>query len=479
MAKKKSWFSLIKGLFISDSKAKHEKREKRRRWVFGRFKWRRLPTITAPLSPAKDRALSEAEREHSRHALNVAVATAAAAEAAVAATQAAVEIIRLTGTTSSIILPNRTSQELAAVKIQTAFRGYLARKALRALKGLVRLQAMIRGQVVRRQAMTTLKGLQSLVKIQTQVRATRARLLENGWTAEEKQQLLGQEVLEGNEAKIELNGEKLICHIPTSEEKRQLHMEKELEENGKKLKLNFRRKFDDSKAAVDATLPSRELSLNKRDRIKEFLLSHQERRNSKRLTESKSDRANLKLGHWLEQWIESHDQKGVRSGLFDSIVSSNSTKRNAEEQMVVAFRELQDCEQLEDLTLQPRRSFHKPIRSSVGEHDSLGSPGIPNYMLATESVKAKLRSSSTPRQRRGFLEAFSDIDLPSKNRLSFSSINSDATSTVKIGKAGCSQQISPRLRGFLAPASSHRSAKDLSFNSDCSLLNYDQRGNLR
>lgn len=48
-----------------------------------------------------------------------------------------------------------------------------ARKALRALKGLVRLQAIVRGRAVRRQAITTLKCLQSIVNIQSQVCARR------------------------------------------------------------------------------------------------------------------------------------------------------------------------------------------------------------------------------------------------------------------------------------------------------------------
>jgi hypothetical protein len=46
-----------------------------------------------------------------------------------------------------------------------------ARRALRALKGLVRLQALIRGQAVRRQTAATLRGLESLMKIQARQRA--------------------------------------------------------------------------------------------------------------------------------------------------------------------------------------------------------------------------------------------------------------------------------------------------------------------
>ncbi|CAM0954496.1 unnamed protein product [Alopecurus aequalis] len=54
----------------------------------------------------------------------------------------------------------------AAVLIQKAFRGYLARKALRALKSLVKLQALVRGYLVRRQTATTLHRLQALMRLQ-------------------------------------------------------------------------------------------------------------------------------------------------------------------------------------------------------------------------------------------------------------------------------------------------------------------------
>ena len=46
-----------------------------------------------------------------------------------------------------------------------------ARRALRALKGLVRLQALIRGQAVRRQTAATLRGLESLMRIQARHRS--------------------------------------------------------------------------------------------------------------------------------------------------------------------------------------------------------------------------------------------------------------------------------------------------------------------
>uniref|UniRef100_A0ACD5XLQ4 Uncharacterized protein n=1 Tax=Avena sativa TaxID=4498 RepID=A0ACD5XLQ4_AVESA len=70
----------------------------------------------------------------------------------------------------------------AAVKIQSAFRSYLARKALCALRGMVKLQAMVRGQLVRRQADATLRRIQALVAAQRRARAERLRLrvLEDG-----------------------------------------------------------------------------------------------------------------------------------------------------------------------------------------------------------------------------------------------------------------------------------------------------------
>lgn len=167
-----------------DQEDDDEKKREKRRWLFRKPTAANQETPVIQQSEQKINAsagsgsssvpvpenVSTAEQQHA-----IAAAMAAAAEAAVATAQAVVEVARFSNGPS-----NHARENYAAIFIQTAFRGYLARRALRALKGLVKLQALVRGHNVRKQAKMTLKCMQALVRVQSRVLDHRLRLSHDG-----------------------------------------------------------------------------------------------------------------------------------------------------------------------------------------------------------------------------------------------------------------------------------------------------------
>ncbi|OVA08528.1 IQ motif [Macleaya cordata] len=187
MGRATRWF---KGLFgLKKEKEQRENsnagdRKEKKRWSFVKSgkdsdDVGQIPATIPVTIPAAEAAwlrsfYSETENEQNKHAIAVAAATAAAADAAVAAAQAAVAVVRLTSHGRGTMF-NGGRERWAAVKIQTVFRGFLARKALRALKGLVKLQAVVRGYLVRKQATATLYSMQALIRAQATVRSQKTR----------------------------------------------------------------------------------------------------------------------------------------------------------------------------------------------------------------------------------------------------------------------------------------------------------------
>ncbi|WVZ55563.1 hypothetical protein U9M48_006205 [Paspalum notatum var. saurae] len=142
---------------------------KDKRWSFrrpGQEGKAAVATAGGGLGGAPD---AEFDRQEKR-AVAVAAATAAAADAAVAAAQAAAAA-RLSSRRAHA--PPGLGEDAAAVRIQATFRGYLARTALCALRGIVKLQALVRGQLVRKQASATLRCMQALLTAQSHLRARR------------------------------------------------------------------------------------------------------------------------------------------------------------------------------------------------------------------------------------------------------------------------------------------------------------------
>ncbi|XVF42158.1 hypothetical protein PTKIN_Ptkin01aG0337400 [Pterospermum kingtungense] len=94
---------------------------------------------------------------------------------------------RKTKATYSASLISKAVEDAAATRIQAAFRSYLARKALRALRGLVKLQALVRGHLVRKQTTDTLRRMHALMAIQVRARFQRIQMAEEPQLATKSQ----------------------------------------------------------------------------------------------------------------------------------------------------------------------------------------------------------------------------------------------------------------------------------------------------
>ncbi|KAL8204929.1 hypothetical protein R6Q57_010552 [Mikania cordata] len=160
-------------------------------------------------------------------------------------------------------------ENIAATRIQTAFRAFKARKSLRHLKGILRLQTLTQGDFGKKQASNTLINLQSWSKIQAQIRTRRRRMVEDGGIRRKKLE---------NQLKLETK----------------LH-DLEVEWNN----------GCETKDEALARIQQREVAAVKHERAMAYAFSHQWRPNSKSIlgpNDSKLATANWDWS-WVDRWV--------------------------------------------------------------------------------------------------------------------------------------------------------------------------------
>ncbi|XP_076902990.1 protein IQ-DOMAIN 18-like [Bidens hawaiensis] len=407
MGKKKSsasWFSAVKKAFSPHKSTKTQdqdldnKKEIKKRWLF------RKSSVVVQVQQQTHDIVSQPKHavelaaEEEKHAVSMAATAVKAAEAAATTAHAAAEIIRLTASR-----PSSTSvkHHFAAILIQTSFRGYLARRALRALKGIVMLQAVIRGQNVRKQATITLRCMQALLRVQSRVHDQRSRLSHDGsrksvmsenatcWESKYLQDVRERKSMSRNGGCIPddwsdrpHNLEELdaILHSRKMSNRKPSTMDgKELEETASWLDRWLEAKQWEHQRASRA-------SFDRRDSIKTVEID------TSRPSSRSGTGVNYKPPYHASHYIPNSPSR--RSSYTPSPIKTRPSHiRSASPRCSKEERSYLNA------NVQSLRSTPRVTGSMFRYSTCSNDMSVPNYMAATESAKAKIRSQSTPRQR--------------------------------------------------------------------------------
>ncbi|XP_074269856.1 protein IQ-DOMAIN 9 [Silene latifolia] len=91
---------------------------------------------------------------------------------------------KITSKSNGVLL--KLSDDVAATRIQTAFRAYMARKSLRRMKGIVRFQKLTERKSVKKQSKSTLTHLHLWSRIQAEIRDRRLCMVTEGRLKQKK-----------------------------------------------------------------------------------------------------------------------------------------------------------------------------------------------------------------------------------------------------------------------------------------------------
>ncbi|MFS8001310.1 putative IQ motif, EF-hand binding protein [Helianthus anomalus] len=332
----------------------------------GSKKHRKPDGLSTEINPSGNLNTYPESLDANKHAIAVAAATAAVAEAALAAAHAAAEVVRLTTSGASRGYNNSNSNNNAdverrrvsgAVKIQAAFRAYLARRALRALKGLVKLQALVRGRIVRKQSADMLRRMQAMARVQARACASRVSLSTSSHSSTRSTNSYAH--LKSTNARGVFVHERL---------KGLNWLENWMEEtswNSKQCRPDDER--SDKILEVDTWKPRRQPNPS-----------------------NKSTHDSISISTSTKPW-----NPNSRHGSRELLPLGSMIHREAEKTVATT----DSTPRVRSPASRPgsshkRSPFSEYSRSVFGDY-----PSDPNYMAYTESSRAKLRSHSAPRQR--------------------------------------------------------------------------------
>ncbi|WOL10028.1 protein IQ-DOMAIN 1 [Canna indica] len=365
-------------------------------------------------APAAGARVADNEEQNKR-AIAVAAATAAVAEAAVAAAQAAAVVVRLTSSGRAVAgVTGGKREELAATKIQSAFRGYLARRALRALRGLVKLQALVRGNIVRKQAAETLRCMQALVRVQARARACRAIRSERSGSEKCPRPHAGPATPEKYEQTVRAYAVKpdRSCTLKRNSSKpagtHAIECDRANTAAWNWLDRWMEERYWDSREAVKKAGSFASMDDEKNAKILEVdpgkpQLSH------KRSNHHQYSSSNLTSDHHSHSFTTVPDSPSKDSTTIQPTVPSpvSIDMQQCLSSLRFPLEAVDYCESPQFYSassrhVNVRKGLFTPSKSDCSRSLFNGYTDYPNYMANTESSKAKVRSQSAPKQRPEF-----------------------------------------------------------------------------